>query len=61
MKGEIISEIQLVLPAAVVEACYKLKRTAGSKFRAVDKTEGTASDIVLFKQPDDSVCIKIEG
>ncbi len=61
MPGEVLSSIELILPPNVVEACYKLKRDLRARFRAVNKDEGTSSEITVHKQDDDSVKLYIAG
>ena len=61
MKGELLSSIELVLPPNVVEACYRLRRDGKAGFRAVNKEEGTSSEITLHRQEDNSVKIHIAG
>ena len=61
MRGEVLSSVELVLPPAVVETCYNIKRDGQARFRAVNNEEKTKSEITVEKQDDDSVKIHVIG
>lgn len=59
--GEILSNIELVLPWNVVNTCYHLEKEGQSCFLALNGEENTSSQITVKKQADDSVKITVTG
>ena len=61
MNGEVLSQIELVLPQNVVEAAYVLNSECEAEFRAVNLDTKTSSEIALHKHADLSVRVRITG
>lgn len=59
--NKILSNVELILPWNVVEACYSLEPADSTCFFATNKEEETQSQISLFKQGDHSVKIQVTG
>lgn len=57
----VLSKVELILPANVVEACYNLERNVHAYFMAVNQQDRTSSEITLYKLKDDSVKIRVTG
>lgn len=58
---DVLSKVELILPANVVEACYNLERNVHAYFMAVNQQDRTSSEITLYKLKDDSVKIRVTG
>ena len=59
--GRVLSNVELILPWNVVEACYSLERNDSTCFFAANDAEGTTSQISLCKLEDHSVKIQVTG
>ena len=57
----VLSNVELILPWNVVEACYNLERNDSTNFFATNESEATTSQISLCKLDDHSVKIQVTG
>ena len=61
MNGDVLSQIELVLPQNVVAAAYNLHKECEAEFRALNLDTKTSSEIALHKHADLSVRVRITG
>ena len=59
--AHVLSNVELILPWNVVEACYNLERNDSTNFFAKNEVEATTSQISLCKLDDNSVRIQVTG
>ncbi|KAK2159849.1 hypothetical protein LSH36_145g07000 [Paralvinella palmiformis] len=57
--AHVLSNVELILPWNVVEACYNLERNDSTNFFATNEVEATTSQISLCKLEDNSIRIQV--
>lgn len=59
--SEILSSFEVVLPPSILDTCQRLRPGISTCFLAVNKQEGTSSQITVAKQNDKSVVLRVAG